>query len=157
MSKEVFGKLSEAVVDGVTMRGILPLDAEDALSIKDLDPKSILAIKVVKARSTPQLRMYWGLIRLVFENQTEFQTVDDLSNHIKCEIGHCDSFVMEKYEYVIKIPLSISFGKSEQDEFNRFVDRAIDYIIGPEGYFSGMDRDVLLNEVYEMIGIAGFS
>jgi|TARA_R110000796_G_scaffold117362_1_gene230179 hypothetical protein len=156
MSKEVFGKLSEAVVDGVTMRVILPLDAEDASLIDDMHPETILTMKKRNKRSITQNRMYWGLINLVLENQDRFSSSVDLSNYIKLKSGHVDSFMMSDGE-IIQFPKSISFGMSDQEGFNKFLDRAIDWIISPKGSWPGMDRDVLLNEVYSIIGIEKFS
>ena len=53
---------------------------------------------------------------------------------------------------VIEIPKSISFSSTKQEEFNSFIDKAIDFIISAEGLWPGIDRDTVLNEVYDIIG-----
>jgi len=85
-----------------------------------------------------------------------FESSEDLSNYIKLRSGHVQSFMMGDGE-IIQFPKSISFKMSDQEGFNAFLDRAIDFIISPKGLWPGMEKNVLLNEVYEVIGIEKFS
>tara|TARA_R110000796_G_scaffold216117_3_gene332176 strand:+ start:1043 stop:1513 length:471 start_codon:yes stop_codon:yes gene_type:complete len=156
MSKEIFGKVIESEVNGVSIKIIKPLDAEDQSLINGMEVDTILSVKKRNKRSITQHRMYWGLINLVLENQSMFESSEDLSNYIKLRSGHVQSFMMGDGE-IIQFPKSISFKMSDQEGFNTFLDRAIDFIISPKGLWPGMEKNVLLNEVYEVIGIEKFS
>mgnify|MGYP003625234303 CR=1 FL=1 len=156
MSKEIFGKVIELEVNNKTIKIVSALDSEDQSLINDMEIDTILSVKKRNKRSITQHRMYWGLINLVLENQDMFESSEDLSNYIKLKSGHVQSFMMKDGE-VIKFPKSISFKMSDQESFNAFLDRAIDFIISPKGLWPGMEKNVLLNEVYEVIGIEKFS
>lgn len=111
----------------------------------------LVTVEKRSKRSQRQHRMYWALIGLVLDNQDYFQSKDQLSHYIKLKIGHVD--IVKYKDEVIEIPKSISFSSTKQEEFNSFIDRAIDFIISDEGLWPGVERDTVLNEVYDIIGI----
>ena len=112
---------------------------------------SSVMIEKESKRSQKQHRMYWALITLVLDNQDYFKDKDHLSHYIKLKIGHVD--VVQYKGEVIEVPKSISFSSTKQEEFNSFIDKAIDFIISDEGLWPGIDKDTVLNEVYDIIGV----
>lgn len=118
--------------------------------IWDKEKDGYILFEKENKRSQRQNRMYWALIDLVLNNQDFFQSKEHLSHYIKLKTGHVD---LLKYKgEVIEVPKSISFSSTKQEEFNSFIDKAIDFIISDEGLWPGLDKDTVLNEVYDIIG-----
>lgn len=126
-------------------------DEESEGALQKWGVGSPVVIEKESKRSQKQHRMYWALITLVLDNQDYFKNKDHLSHYIKLKIGHVD--VVQYKGEVIEVPKSISFSSTKQEEFNSFIDNAINFIISDEGLWPGIDKDTVLNEVYDIIGV----
>ena len=115
----------------------------------------VLARKQV--RSPQQLALYWAMIGLVYRNMNDeqrkiFPSTDHLSDEVKIECGFYDKITRPDGSWYPK-PRSIAKDKAPQDDFNGFMDLAVDLIC--TRIIPGMDSDDLWREVNAMLGRAG--
>jgi hypothetical protein len=127
-------------------RSILPANDEaEAImrSIKD-GTECIGAFQTI--RSTRQLRLYWGLMRLLVDNGI-FPSLESASDATKIGAGHTDMRVMPDTGEVAFVPRHINFGSLSQAEFNEVFQQALAVIC--ERWIP--NRDDLLDTVEEMM------
>jgi hypothetical protein len=80
-----------------------------------------------RGRSLSQLNLWWGVCKLIAENyETEFLQVTPqfVSDTLKVGSGHYSVTILADGTYRLQ-PLSISFNKLGQDEFNTLMDKAM--------------------------------
>ena len=113
----------------------------------------VVKIKLPKGqqRSIQQLRLYWGLVKIVLNNQEHYKTARQVDHVIKIGVGHCDT-VQSRLLGETRIPRSISFSKMTQDEANAFMDRVLDFIC--QDMLPGLRKPDLEREVHEIIAQA---
>jgi|TARA_X000001388_G_scaffold25071_2_gene17491 hypothetical protein len=99
-------------------------------------------------RNLKHHRLFYALMRKVFENQERYENLESMITAIKIGIGHADEYPM-KDGNVCYVPKSISFENMKQPEFNEFFDRAVNLII--KTIIPDMDKESLLAEVYQML------
>ena len=115
----------------------------------------VLARKQV--RSPQQLALYWAMIGLVYRNMNDeqrkiFPSTDHLSDEVKTECGFYDKITRPDGSWYPK-PRSIAKHNTPQDEFNIFMDAAVNVFCTK--IIPGMDSDDLWREVNAMLGRAG--
>lgn len=103
-----------------------------------------IVCEVKRARNPGGHRKAYALLRLVFENQNKYSTIDDLLTEIKLRAGHYDEYVTTRGELVYT-PRSISFAELDEDEFVEFYDKMIDAMI--KHILPGVGREDLEDEV----------
>lgn len=137
----------------ILMRKVLgtlrPIDAQGDEILKGIPNDAILKVTVKRPRNVRQHRLYWALVTLLHENQSRYATPEELSDVIKCAVGHC-TVVVKTDGTEIRIPKSISFSKMDQDSFRVFFDRVIELAV--TRIIPGLSRDDLRREVLEMVG-----
>jgi len=108
------------------LRTATGLIAGDEWAIEQLNSLTVgkaVAFEIVKVRNPAQLRAYWALVRFARQHQGYYATDEDMSDAIKCALGHCH--VITKGDgTIIQRPKSIAFGNMDQDDFNQFMDGA---------------------------------
>lgn len=97
-------------------------------------------------RSTQQLRLYWGLMRLLADNSI-FPSLESASDATKIAAGHTDMRVMPDTGEVMFVPRRINFGSLSQAEFNEVFQQALAVIC--ERWIP--NRDDLLDTIEEML------
>lgn len=85
-------------------------------------------VEVKRPRNIKELRLYWALIHLIFPNQSTWLTEEDLSDAIKCAVGHCETTTLKDGKIMVR-PKSIAFSKADQDQWKAFLDRVIQLVI----------------------------
>lgn len=136
----------------ILMRKVLgtlrPVDAQGEEIMRSVSNGSIVRVTVKKPRNIKHHRKYWALISLLHENQERYATPEELSDAIKCATGHCN--VLTRSDgYEIRVPRSISFGKMDQTEFDRFYERVIDLAV--TRIIPGLSREDIKREVEAMV------
>lgn len=108
-----------------------------------------VVIEVKQARNVKELRLYWALMHLIFPNQSTWPTEEDLSDAIKCAVGHCTETKLKDGRLMVR-PKSISFAKSEQAEWRAFLDRVMTLITTK--ILPGVTKEDLKRELEEITG-----
>ena len=116
--------------DTMTFKASYDSDAE---AVKHIPIGESVKAKFVKSRNVKHHRKFFGMLQMVTENIPEtiadqYENMDYLLTEIKFQVGHVEihNTLGGKIEHV---PKSISFGKMDQVEFEKFYNRAVDVIL----------------------------
>lgn len=126
-----------------------PVDAQGEEVLRGIKNGAIVKATIKRPRNVRHHRLYWGLVSILFDNQSRYSTPEELSDVIKVATGHC-TVIQTGDGKEIRIPKSISFAKMDQDAFRQFFDRVVDLAV--TRIIPGLSRDDLRREVLEMIG-----
>lgn len=107
-------------------------------------------VEIKRPRNLQQLKLYWSLIHLVFENQTRYLTEDDLSDALKIAVGHCDNLILPDGRIAPR-PRSISFAKTEQDQWQAFLSAVI--VLVRDTFLPTLSEGDLRRELETITGI----
>ena len=110
-----------------TEHGLVPADEHSEAAFARLKVGQYMrADETARVRSPEQLRLYWALIELALANQDKYATKEDLSDAVKCALGHCyrDEYTVKGQKIVRERAKSIAFGNMPQEEFGVFFDAA---------------------------------
>lgn len=125
-----------------------PIDGE---LIEAFPAGKALRVAVTPPRSVPQLRLYWSMLRLVADNLDSAVTTEALHNWIKMRCGIAAAIPLRNGE-TDYVPGSIAFDKMDQDQFQAFMDRALDLVLGQ--LIPGLSKPALEAEARAMLGLA---
>ena len=111
---------------------------------------TVINCKWSRSRSGQHHKLFFALLKKVFDNQTECKTMDVLLAVIKLGTGHAE--VMKTAQgFYFSVPKSISFSKMDRDAFEKFFRRAVDFVVSD--ILPGIDKSALTAEVYQMAGV----
>lgn len=119
-------------------------------SLTGVPDGTVINCKWSRSRSPQHHRLLFALLKIVSDNQTECKSTDILLSVIKIGTGHCDVIGLGNGVFY-SIPKSISFSKMDQDQFNSFFNRAVDFIVSD--ILPGINKPALTAEVYSLAGI----
>lgn len=122
-------------------------EAADAM-LRSLKDGADYLGKFKGARSLRQLRLYWGLMRVLVDHQI-FPIEDAASDAVKIGCGHVETRVMPDTGEVFLVPKSIAFESLAQAEFNEVFEAALNLIC--ERWLVGTDREELREQVWAII------
>lgn len=128
---------------------LVPADDESAARIARVEFGEVAEIRIVRHRSLPQHRLFFGIVQHVAEN-SHFETADRLLVALKIRLGRYDLCRLPNGRDV-PVPQSISFDKMDQAEFQSFFNDAVRLIC--EEVLDHYDEAKLVREVEEMLGI----
>lgn|GEM_PF-296313 len=128
---------------------LLPADSHAAAALAALPIAETIAVKVVRERSLPMHRLFFGILQHVAEN-SRFETAERLLVALKIRLGRYDLCRLPNGRCV-PVPQSISFAAMDQTEFRRFFDDAVKLIC--EEVLGGMDSAQLIRDVEAMLGL----
>lgn len=132
-----------------TEQGLMPSnhDAEEEYKKLKMDEQVHVVIK--KPRNLSHHRKWWALISLIHENQTRYETKEQLVAALKFYLGHVDTFLLRDGSTTGFLPKSISFAKMSQEEFGQFYDRTLDFVC--EKVVPGLDKEATRSEVEDFL------
>ena len=133
----------------VTSDGYVPADDEARAQHARLTPDTLIAGRIWRSRSLPQLRLYWGVLDHV-AGATEWENAERLHQFLKIRLG-CWDPVRAPSGKVIAVPWSAAFDAMTQDEFQKYMDAAINVICAE--VVPGSNREELISEVNSMLGV----
>lgn len=84
----------------------------------------ILRAKFAKDRSSPQHRLYWGVLRAVVKATEMWATPEDLHVAVRLDLRMVKSIILLDGRIEFQ-PRSISFSAMDQGDFQKFFDNAI--------------------------------
>lgn len=80
---------------------------------------------IVKPRDNRNLRRWWALCNLVYQNCEQYKSPDQVHQHLKILAGHCTPIVSKSSGEVFLIPDSISYARLEESEFEDVFKRTV--------------------------------
>ena len=105
----------------------LPLSDFDHEKLTRIKEGQIIEVDYKKPRNPLFHNKFMSMVRLVFANQEQYETIEEVLDVIKVGVGHCNTMAWHDAE--IKIPKSISFGKMDELTFADFYDRAVTFAL----------------------------
>ena len=122
---------------------LIPVYNSDAEKLKDARLKEGLTyeVEIKRKRNIDFHRKYFALINLCFDNQDYFTEFEDLREYLICKAGFYTKIKTPDGE-MIK-PMSISFAKMDDIEFNNLYKRTIDAICK----FIDVEEKDIMNEI----------
>ena len=127
-----------------TINGLLkPAFDEDLDSFKKLPKDGYFEIKYTKKRNVKFHRKFFALLKIAYENQSDYRLIEDLRRDLIITSGHYEEVVNAITGEVYKISKSISFSNMDETEFSKIYEDVKDVIIR----WIGIDNETLNNEV----------
>lgn len=130
-------------------QSLVPVD-EAGFEDLDLIKSDFVLVLVKQERNLAFHRKFMALIRLIYQNQSRYTSVDELLDVIKVLVGHSRVAISPNGEEVHS-PKSISFAKMSEPEFRAFFDKVVDAVC--QHIIPGLQREDLEREILELIGI----
>lgn len=128
---------------------LYPLDGLAQAEIEELPERKPLKTVVTKARSVPQHRLYFAMLKKVVENLDQDLTKDDLHEWMKLRLG-CTKEVRQRNGEIVTVPSSIAFENMDQIEFETFFRKAV--VLITEHIIPGLGSAALEREARLMLG-----
>lgn len=108
-------KLWLAKVMGRTSVGLIPTDDISKRVLSRLADGECVQIELVRPRSVPMHRMYFGICRQIGENQDPQRTEASIDAELRIRAGHYEVMLIEGHE--CRYPKRIAFDKLSHDEW----------------------------------------
>lgn len=102
---------------------LIPLSEADHDNLKRIRDGEIILVDYKKPRNPLFHNKFMSLVRLVYNNSDQYESVESLLNVFKVELGYYDTMWWRSME--IRIPRSISFASMDELEFEDFYDKAV--------------------------------
>ncbi len=130
-----------------TLKGWKPADEQSEKYWKKGKLGDYYQLEISKPRNGGYHRMYFAMLKIVFDNQEIYRSQNELLDAIKFGVGHVETRKKLTGEFYQK-PASISFANMEQDKFEDFFNRSVNVVL--EHILPGTTRDEIVNEVLAM-------
>lgn len=136
------GDLEKGRIGGACLKST---DEESEAALRKLKDGQEVSVEMKRARSGPQHRLFFALMKVAFDNQqTEFPTVDTLRKAVLVQAGYVDPQMRLTGEVVL-IPQSLSYHNMKQETFNKCFEDCVDVIC--KYVMPGTEPEALINEV----------
>lgn len=127
--------------------GFIPADDYARQEFEELENNRVYRIQVSKPRSGRQHRLFMGLCAKIADN-IDGATTQAMYTYIKGRLGHCDIVQLPNGDKVRNYK-SIAFDKMPQDEFQNFMNDAVELICSE--LIPGLNNQELMDEVNNML------
>lgn len=124
------------------------LEPADGFELPRLKLGSVVKVKISRPRNAKHHRKFYALMNLIFQNQENYETLEDLVNVIKIATGHCHVYRKRNGD-PLPVPRSIAFHKMDQTQFDEFYAKVIKLV--RENIIPGLDDTALRAEVEQMV------
>lgn len=95
--------------------GLIPTDEESRAVLGRMGDGECAEFTIVRPRSVPMHRMYFGICRTIGENQDPQRDEDSIDYELRILAGHFDVMHVEGHE--CRYPKRIAFDKLSHDEW----------------------------------------
>ena len=129
--------------------GLSPADPAGVEAIQQIGFNELVTVRITRPRNVKHHRLAFAVLQEVFKAQSYYATLDAMLDDIKINIGHCEKRIGKKGNLWYK-PKSISFAAMDQETFNEFYTRMMNFIcteILPRTQQADLER-----RVYEILG-----
>jgi Protein of unknown function (DUF1367) len=124
-----------------TMGGaLMPLDSQGQEYVQSLAAGEVVRAAFKKDRSPGHHRKFFGILRLVFENQDKYLSEEGLRFAVMIAAGYADQIALEGDKVAFR-PVSINWATMDQLEFEKFYKAALAAIPRLLPEFEGIDLD----------------
>lgn len=128
-----------------------PTDDEGTEAMRKIPDESLVRVSWTRPRNIKFHCKFFAMLKIILDNQTHYQSMDELLNVCKLRIGHIT--IIQTPQGEERWPASISFANMDEMEFSEFYDRAVDWTL--REVIPGLQRQYLDAEVEaELIGFA---
>ena len=128
-----------------TQTGLKPAWDSDYEIYSKIPLNEVFEIEYRKPRNYNFHKKYFALIKLAFENQTDYRNLNDLRRDISIVAGYYDEVVNKVTGEVYKMPKSISFAQMDEIEFSELYERTKDVICK----WLGVTDESIEEEIYQ--------
>jgi hypothetical protein len=124
-----------------TLGGALkPIDGTGEEIIDTLGAGEVIRATIKKDRNPGHHRKFFGLLGLVYKNQERYLSQEALRFAVMVSAGYVDTIALEGDKVTFR-PVSISWARMSQDEFELFYNAALAAIPRLLPQFAGVDLD----------------
>lgn len=128
-----------------------PTDDEGTEDMAKIPDGSLVKVTWTRPRNIRFHNKFFAMLGIVLKNQEHYKSMDVLLGVCKIRIGHVT--MASTNAGPVYLPKSISFAKMDETEFNKFYDRAVDWVL--REVIPGLQRQHLDAEVEDqLIGFA---
>jgi hypothetical protein len=128
-----------------TQTGLKPAYNSDYEVYSKIHLNEVFEIEYKKPRNLLFHRKYFALMKLAFENQTDYRNLNDLRRDISIVAGYYDEVVNKVTGEVYKMPKSISFAQMDEIEFSELYEKTKDVICK----WLGVADESIEEEIYQ--------
>lgn len=104
-----------AKVTGRNSVGLIPTDDIAKRILSRMEDGECAQVELVRPRSVPMHRMYFGICRQIGENQDPQRTEASIDAELRVRAGHYEVMLIDGHE--CRIPKRIAFDKLSHDEW----------------------------------------
>lgn len=127
---------------------LAPVDAAGREALAHIGQDELLAITFRRPRNIGHHRKFFALLSLIYENQTRYQSIEELLDVVKVLTGHCNVVTMRDGKEVF-VPKSIAFASMDQSAFEAFWEKVVKVVC--EKILPGITKADLEREMLEFI------
>lgn len=128
-----------------TPRGLLPVYDSDMEIYSKIPMNEEFEIEYVKKRNLKFHKKYFALLKLAFENQSDYRLLEDLRRDVIITAGWYDETVSVITGEVLKVAKSISFAQMDEVEFSQLYEKTKDVI----SRWLGIDDETIEKEIMQ--------
>lgn len=128
-----------------TQRGLMPVYETDLEIYCKIPLNEEFEIEYTKKRNVKFHRKYFSLLKLCFENQSDYRILEDLRRDLIITSGRYDEVINKITGEVYKIAKSISFSNMDELEFNSLYEDTKNII----SKWIGIDNETIENEIMQ--------
>jgi hypothetical protein len=128
-----------------TPRGLLPVYDSDLENYCKIPMNEEFEIEYTKKRNLKFHKKYFALMKLAFENQQDYRSLNDMRRDIAIVSGFYDEVVNKITGEILKVAKSISFSNMEETEFSELYEKTKDTI----SKWLGISDENIENEIMQ--------
>lgn len=95
--------------------GLIPTDEQSRAVLGRMADGECAEFSIIRPRSVPMHRMYFGICRQIGENQDPPRSEDSIDQELRVRAGHFDLMFIDGYQ--VRVPRRIAFDKLTHDEW----------------------------------------
>ena len=126
-----------------TLNALSASDAGSQDIISELPAGVVFKIQITQPRNVKFHRKFFALLKIILDNQSHFQNLDELLYAVKIRLGY--SVPVQLKGMVGHMPKSISFSKMDEQAFSEFYERTLDFLI--TDVIPGLNKEDLEKEL----------
>lgn len=120
-----------------------PAFDEDLLNFKKLPKDGYFEIKYTSKRNVKFHRKFFSLLKIAFENQSDYRLMEDMRRDLIITSGHFDEVINAITGEVYKIAKSLQFSKMDETEFSQVYEDVKSVIVKWLGIFDNdLDEEI---------------
>lgn len=135
-----------------TLSGLTAADDAASDALRTIKIGDEVNCDLHKDRVHKNLRRWWGLCNLVYENSEQFRSPEQVHDFLKIRAGHCTQIVSKATGEIYLIADSIAFGRMDEVRFQQVWKRAVRTVC--EDVIPGLESDAVELEILKCCGLA---